>query len=141
MQGYDKGTIKHKLNVLESKLPSSGIANTDFISWYLFTSDNYLNYKTSITGSTTITFSELPVKTIFILAYIDGYGNSVHTLLRLQRKSTATIKLSTIYIFPGNSSTHLSDIVILPTDGNTIYCDAKVDNIDDFLILGYGVKQ
>jgi hypothetical protein len=140
MQGYDKGTIKHKLNVLERKLPKPGIANTVAANGiYFFDADTQLDYSTAIGSNTLVTISQLPTNTIFIIAWV-GLGDNTcgDTVLRWKKKSTDTL----YYDFQGDGAAVARNhsILIMPTHQNTFYVtNFRSSLYNYFHVIGYGV--
>ena len=125
MQGYDKGTIKHKLNVLEKR------------NIILFNTADWLQYKTISTG-TTITVTQLPPNTFGIFFYYSGYGNP-QARIWLRRKSTDTVD-TVMGIYNDAATNYIYNSFLLGTDDNTFYCYDIKGTIIDLYIYGYMVR-
>jgi len=131
MQGYDKGTIKHMLNVLWNRSGNQ-------IIWYA--EDLELEYKTSIAATTTVTFTEIPTtcKIIFCSIHIyNGTGSSAY--MGIKRRSSSTNKFYYSLYTAGATTAYKFGAMIIPTYQNQIYIDDIGGTVDQFKILGYSL--
>lgn len=142
-QGQDTGDLFHGYN----KLIKPGIADTEMVTReYQFTADNELDAKTNYgcTSTGTKTITPLPSNTIAMHFSINiRYANFHFTGISFKRQSTDT---NTHLLYFGHDGAlsgneYATYLVWVPTNGNQFYISALFNQIDQFLIVGYKVKE
>lgn len=112
---------------------------------YMLTADNELNYDSSFTdgmSAQTVTFTELPAKTIAVLMYI-GLADTVPSIRMDWKRSSGDTQTFSLYYLWGDGGTNRHhDFVWMPTGGNSIYVNScAADSNTIFRIVGYKVGE